>query len=367
MRIFATYNTNLLNCLHKMKKENTQVIFNNHIDSLAEKIENLILESRQKVVSAVNITMVYTYYEIGRHIVEDEQEGEIRAEYGKAVLKGLASRLTKRFGKGYSTTNLKQMRQLFLSYAKSQTMSDLLQNGNNQTIEEIPSFTLSWSHYLKLMRISNPEERRFYEIEATNNKWSLKELERQYNSSLYERLALSRNKEDILKLSQQGQLIEKPQDLLKDPYILEFTGLPEIPSYTEKKLEKRLIDNLQSFLLELGKGFTFVGRQVRLSFSEEHYYIDLVFYNRLLRSFVLIDLKRGKLKHQDIGQMQMYVNYYDREVKMDDENPTIGLLLCADKENSVIEYTLPQNNNQIFAAKYETVLPSKEELKNLIE
>lgn len=270
MRTFATYNTNLLNCLHKMKKENTQVIFNNHIDSLAEKIENLILESRQKVVSAVNITMVYTYYEIGRHIVEDEQEGEIRAEYGKAVLKGLASRLTKRFGKGYSTTNLKQMRQLFLSYAKSQTMSDLLQNGNNQTIEEIPSFTLSWSHYLKLMRISNPEERRFYEIEATNNKWSLKELERQYNSSLYERLALSRNKEDILNLSQQGQLIEKPQDLLKDPYILEFTGLPE-------------------------------------------------------------------------------------------------LLLCADKENSVIEYTLPQNNNQIFAAKYETVLPSKEELKNLIE
>lgn len=259
------------------------------------------------------------------------------------------------------------MRQLFLSYAKSQTMSDLLQNGNNQTIEEIPSFTLSWSHYLKLMRISNPEERRFYEIEATNNKWSLKELERQYNSSLYERLALSRNKEDLLKLSQQGQLIEKPQDLLKDPYILEFTGLPEIPSYTEKNLEKRLIDNLQSFLLELGKGFTFVGRQVRLSFSEEHYYIDLVFYNRLLRSFVLIDLKRGKLKHQDIGQMQMYVNYYDREVKMDDENPTIGLLLCADKENSVIEYTLPQNNNQIFAAKYETVLPSKEELKNLIE
>lgn len=337
-----------------------------HIDILAGKIEKLIQDARQHVVAAVNTAMVYTYYEIGRYIVEDEQGGESRAEYGKTVLKDVATRLTRKFGKGYSLTNLKQMRQLFLSYSKSQTLSDQLQNSDTQMIDNIPSFTLSWSHYLKLMRITNLDERKFYEIEATNNKWSLKELERQYDSSLYERLALSRNKEEVMNLSKKGQIVEKPQDLLKDPYILEFTGLPQLPSYTEKKLEQKLIDNLQAFLLELGKGFTFVGRQVRLSFSEEHYFIDLVFYNRLLKSFVLIDLKKGKLKHQDIGQMQMYVNYYDREVKLDDENPTIGLLLCADKENSVVEYTLPLNNNQIFAAKYETVLPSKEELKKLI-
>ena len=216
------------------------------------------------------------------------------------------------------------------------------------------------------MRIENPEERKFYELEATNNHWSLRELERQYDSSLYERLALSRNKDEIVKLSQKGQIIEKPQDLIKDPYILEFTGLPELSRYSEKKLETRLIDNLQMFLLELGKGFTFVGRQVRITFDEEHYYIDLVFYNRLLKSFVLIDLKRGKLKHQDIGQMQMYVNYYDREVKLDDENPTIGLLLCADKTDAMVEYTLPKDNNQIFASKYATVLPSKETLKQLL-
>lgn len=222
---------------------------------------------------------------------------------------------------------------------------------------------MSWSHYLKLMRISDPDERSFYEIEATQNHWSLRELERQFDSSLYERLALSRNKEQILQLSKKGQIIEKPQDLLKDPYILEFTGLPELPDYTENTLEQKIIDNLQTFLLELGKGFAFVGRQVRITFDEEHYFIDLVFYNRLLQAFVLIDLKRGKLKHQDIGQMQMYVNYYDREMKLESENPTIGLLLCADKTDAVVEYSLPLNNNQIFASKYKTVLPSKEQLK----
>ena len=284
------------------------------------------------------------------------------AEYGKKVLKTVSDSLARKFGKGFSVDNLQNMRNFFLSYSKYETPSRILTDTKCST----PNFTLSWSHYLKLMRISNPEERRFYEIEATNNNWSLRELERQFNSSLYERLALSRNREQILELSQKGQIVEKPQDLLKDPYILEFTGLPELPCYSEKDLEQKLIDNLQSFLLELGKGFAFVGRQVRLTFSEEHYYVDLVFYNRLLKSFVLIDLKRGKLKHQDIGQMQMYVNYYDREVKLDDENPTIGLLLCADKENAVVEYTLPKDNNQIFAAKYEMVLPSKEELKHIL-
>ena len=333
-----------------------------HIDILAGKIEKLIQDARQHVVAAVNTAMVYTYYEIGRYIVEDEQGGENRAIYGQELLKGLSNRLTHRLGKGWSVENLTLMRKFFITY--SNPIEEKTENENSKHC--LRNFQLSWSHYLKLMRITNLEERKFYEIEATNNKWSLKELERQYDSSLYGRLALSRNKEEVMNLSKKGQIVEKPQDLLKDPYILEFTGLPQLPSYSEKKLEQKLIDNLQAFLLELGKGFTFVGRQVRLSFSEEHYFIDLVFYNRLLKSFVLIDLKKGKLKHQDIGQMQMYVNYYDREVKLDDENPTIGLLLCADKENSVVEYTLPLNNNQIFAAKYEMVLPSKEELKKLI-
>jgi predicted nuclease of restriction endonuclease-like (RecB) superfamily len=226
---------------------------------------------------------------------------------------------------------------------------------------------LSWSHYLKLIRIQNPEERKFYEIEASQNNWSIRELERQFDSSLYERLAISKNKEAIKELALQGQIIEKPEDMIKDPYILEFTGLPELPEYTESELEQKLIDNLQKFLLELGKGFTFVGRQVRLTFDEEHYYVDLVFYNRLLRAFVLIDLKRGKLKHQDLGQMQMYVNYYDRFVKLEDENPTVGILLCADKNDSVVEITLPKDNTQIFASKYQTILPSKETLKKLLQ
>ncbi|MCQ2319199.1 MAG: PDDEXK nuclease domain-containing protein [Bacteroidales bacterium] len=335
---------------------------NGRVDVLASRIEALITEARTKVVSYVNTAMVYTYYEIGRMIVEDEQGGEERAAYGKNLLNELSKRLTHRFGKGWSVENLTLMRKFFITYSNS---VDIKSEPENRK-QCLRNFQLSWSHYLKLMRISDPDERSFYEIEATQNHWSLRELERQFDSSLYERLALSRNKEQILQLSKKGQIIEKPQDLLKDPYILEFTGLPELPDYTENTLEQKIIDNLQAFLLELGKGFTFVGRQVRLSFSEEHYYIDLVFYNRLLKSFVLIDLKRGKLKHQDIGQMQMYVNYYDRDVKLEDENPTIGLLLCADKENLVVEYTLPLNNNQIFAAKYETVLPSKEELKKLI-
>lgn len=337
-----------------MEEKNTLIVENGSINNLAIKIEGLIQEARQHIVSSVNTTMVYTYYEIGRYIVEDEQNGQNRAEYGKSVLKKLSAYLTPKFGKGFSVDNLQNMRNFYLCYSKYETPS------RNSV------FTLSWSHYLKLMRISNPEERRFYEIEAIENKWSLRELERQFDSSLYERLALSRNKEEVLQLSKQGQIVEKPQDLLKDPYILEFTGLPELPCYSEKELEQKLIDNLQSFLLELGKGFAFVGRQVRLSFSEEHFFVDLVFYNRLLKCFVLIDLKRGKLKHQDIGQMQMYVNYYDREVKLEDENSTIGLLLCADKDNAIVEYTLPKDNNQIFAAKYATILPSKEQLQQLI-
>ncbi|MPM85609.1 putative nuclease YhcG [bioreactor metagenome] len=297
--------------------------------------------------------MVTTYFEIGRMIVEEEQKGKERAEYGQQLINELSYKLSTEFGKGFSPTNIKQMRSFYLIYSKGQTVSD--------------EFNLSWSHYLKLMRIDDENERRFYEIETYKNNWSLRELQRQYDSALYTRLALSRDKKKVIELSEKGLIIEKPKDAIKDPYVLEFIGLPERPSYTESDLEQKLIDKLEHFLLELGTGFTFVARQKRITFDEKHFRIDLVFYNRILKCFILIDLKIGELKHQDIGQMQMYVNYYDREIKLKDENQTIGLILCQNKSEAVVEYTLPENNEQIFASKYQTVLPSKERLKQLIE
>jgi predicted nuclease of restriction endonuclease-like (RecB) superfamily len=297
--------------------------------------------------------MVFAYFEIGKLIVEEEQNGKNRAEYGLQLISELSGSLSKQYGKGFSPTNIKQMRSFYLSYAKGQTLSD--------------EFNLSWSHYLKLMRIDDVNERKFYEIESFKNNWSLRELQRQCDSALYARLALSRDKSKILELSEKGLIIEKPKDAIKDPYILEFIGLPEKPVYSESDLEQRLIDKLAHFLLELGTGFTFVARQHRISFNEKHFRIDLVFYNRLLKSFVLIDLKIGELKHQDIGQMQMYVNYFDREVKLADENKTIGIILCQNKSEPVVRYTLPENNEQIFASKYQTILPDKDELKKLIE
>ena len=297
--------------------------------------------------------MVYTYFEIGRMIVEEEQNGKERAEYGKQILKELSKRLNAEFGKGFSQRNLEQMRQFYLIYSKTQTLS--------------AEFNLSWSHYLKLMRIDNEEERSYYQIEAYENSWSLRELQRQFDSGLYERLVLSRDKKAVNELSKKGQVIEEPKDTIKDPYILEFIGLPENSQYSETELEQKIIDKLEHFLLELGKGYAFIGRQVRFTFDERHFRVDLVFYNRLLQCFVLIDLKIGEINHQDLGQMQMYVNYYDRFVKLDTENKTIGIVLCKDKNDTVVEITLPENNEQIFASKYQTVLPSKKELKQLIE
>lgn len=319
-------------------------------------------------LNMINLSMVYAYYETGRRIYEEEQQGKERADYGKYLLKELSDYLLKKFGKGFSVTNLKQMRKFYLTYVNDQigqTVSD--QFKNLPTVSSGRKFFLSWSHYLKLMRISDVNERHFYEIEAAKNDWSLSELKRQFNSALYERLVLSTNKDKVIRLATEGQIIEKPKDAVKDPYVLEFLGLPELPEYSETELETRIIDHLQKFLLELGTGFAYIGRQVRFTFNEEHFRVDLVFYNRLLRCFVLFDLKIGELKHQDIGQMQMYVNYYDRKVKLEDENPTIGIVLCKDKNNAVVEMTLPENNTQIFASKYQTVLPSKEELKRLLE
>lgn len=327
------------------------------------KVADLLKEARRSVVQTINKTMVNTYFEIGRMIVEEEQNGKERAEYGKQILKDLSKRLNSEFGKGFSVTNLQQMKNFYTVYGKQQTVSAESENAiipNN-------NLQLSWSHYLFLMRIVNLEERKFYEIESTNNNWSLRELRRQFDTSLYERLALSRDKKAIKELSEKGQIIEKAKDGLKDPYVLEFVGLPENDNYSESELEQKIIDKLEHFLLELGKGFTFVGRQVRFTFDEEHFRVDLVFYNRLLQCFVVIDLKIGKLTHQDLGQMQMYVNYYDRFVKLDTENKTIGIILCKDKKDTLVEITLPENNEQIFASKYQTVLPSKKVLKQLIE
>ena len=333
-------------------------------DTFFDDIRNLLNDARKNVKKATNLAMVYSYFEVGRRIVEEEQTGANRAKYGQYILKELSKYLTENFGKGFSVTNLKQMRQFYLVYAKdqlSQTMSD--QFKNLPTVSTGRKFFLSWSHYLKLMRIENIDERHFYEIEAIKNNWSLSELNRQFDVALYERLALSKDKEKILQLSKEGQLIEKPSDIIKDPYILEFLGLEEKSKYSESDLETHLIDNLQKFLLELGTGYTFVARQKRFTFSEDHFRIDLVFYNRLLRCFVLFDLKIGKLKHQDLGQMQMYVNYYDRYEKQEDENPTIGVLLCQDKDDSLVELTLPEESN-IYASKYQLYLPDKKVLQD---
>lgn len=315
-------------------------------------IVDLLQSARSKVVRTINQTMVTTYFEVGKMIVEEEQNGNERADYGKYLLQELSKTLSREFGKGFSMTNLKQMRQFYLVYSIGQTLSD--------------QFKLSWSHYLKLMRIDDESERKFYEIESFKNNWSVRNLQRQYDAALYTRLALSRDKDKVKELSEKGLILEKPKDAVKDPYILEFLGLPEHSTYSENQLEQELINKLEHFLLELGNGFTFVARQKRITFDDKHFWIDLVFYNRFLKCFVLIDLKIGELKHQDLGQMQMYVNYYDREIKMEDENKTIGIVLCQNKSESVVEYTLPENNEHIFASKYKTVLPSKEELKLLI-
>ena len=318
-----------------------------------QEIHDLLYKAKQNIISNVNYTMTKTYFLIGKRIVEEEQNGNKRAEYGKKLMKTLSEKLTKEFGKGFSQRNLEQMRTFYLRYSISQTVS--------------AEFKLSWSHYLVLMRIENINARNFYEIEAFENNWSLRELKRQVNSSLYERLVLSKDKEKVKELAVKGQIIEKAQDVIKDPYILEFLGLDEKSDYSENKLETEIINKLEMFLLELGKGFTFVGRQVRFTFDERHFRVDLVFYNRLLKCFVLIDLKIGEVTHQDLGQMQMYVNYYDRYVKLPDENDTIGIIICKNKNDTLVKLTLPKDNNQIFASRYTTILPSLDEFKKIIE
>lgn len=401
---------------------------------LVTEVRQLIQSARRGVSTVVDTFQVMTNFEIGRRIVEHEQKGAKRAAYGAELLKELSARLTEEFGRGFSRSNLQNMRSFFLLWedrlpkicqqpigklveagisqlpiAKSgsskifQTVSEKsgaakirqqaigksdaneisqqaagklvpLQIGQSasdqlaisgQPIRKSP-FTISWTHYLVLLTIKDPDERSFYEIEATNAGWSVPELKRQKASCLYERLALSRDKAGIRKLAREGQVIVRPEDLLKEPLVLEFLGLDAQASYSENDLEQAIIDRLEHFLLELGKGFLFEARQKRFTFDEDHYFVDLVFYNRLLRCYVIIDLKLDKLTHQDLGQMQMYVNYYDREVKLPEENPTIGLLLCKSAKKTVVELTLPKDAN-IHAKEYSLYLPSKELLKQKLD
>ena len=355
----------------------TKDIANVNIDALFERISALIEESRKKVATAVNIAEVYTKYEIGRHIVEDEQEGKARAAYGKQVLPILSQKLTDKFGSGWSLETLKSARKFYSVYAPQAIRSTASTKSDKETgktnlvnsvdqIQIAPAephkFVLSWSHYLVLMRIKDDGARSFYEVECAKQNWGVRWLQRQVGSSLYERIALSSDRDKVVRMAKEGEIIEKPADIIKNPVTLEFLGLKPDAAYSETKLENAIIDKMQTFLLEIGKGFLFEARQKRFTFDEDNFYVDLVFYNRLLQCYVLIDLKVDKLTHQDLGQMQMYVNYYDRYKKQDFEKPTVGILLCKDKNDSLVELTLPKDSN-VYAAQYELYLPDKQELR----
>lgn len=300
-------------------------------DSIYKEIKSILEQARNKVYKVANSTMVQAYWNIGRVIVE-KQGGNNKAEYGAALIKNLSKKMTKEFGKGFTTTNLKYMRQFYLTFQKSHALSD----------------QLSWTHYRLLMRVENENARNFYIEECIKSNWSTRQLERQITTLFYERLLSSKDKEkvskEIYKLEPQ---IKKAEDIIKDPYVLEFLGLPENTNFLEKNLEQALIDHLQKFLLELGRGFSFVARQKRITFDGRHFYIDLVFYNYLLKCFVLIDLKVGDLTHQDLGQMQMYVHYFEEEMMNEGDNPPIGIVLCADKSDSIVKYTLSKNETQV--------------------
>ena len=320
-------------------------------DSIYKEIKSILEQARNKVYKVANSTMVEAYWNIGRVIVE-KQGGNNKAEYGTALIKNLSKKMTKEFEKGFTVANLKNMRQFYLIFQKSYALRS----------------ELTWTHYRLLMRVENENARNFYIEECIKSNWSTRQLERQITTLFYERLLSSKDKEkvskEIFKLEPQ---IKKAEDIIKDPYVLEFLGLPENTNFLEKNLEQALIDHLQKFLLELGRGFSFVARQKRITFDGRHFYIDLVFYNYLLKCFVLIDLKVGDLTHQDLGQMQMYVHYFEEEMMNEGDNPPIGIVLCADKSDSIVKYTLSKNETQVFASKYKAYLPSEEELLSEIK
>ncbi len=313
-------------------------------------IKEILASARSKVYHTANSAMVRAYWEIGKSIVE-KQGGEQRAEYGTQLIKALSKQMTADFGKGFTVTNLKYMRRFYLTFPKSHALSD----------------QLTWTHYRLLIKVENETSRQFYLEECVKADWSTRQLERQINSFFYERLLASQDKKGVAAEIKKLEPGKKPEDIIRDPYVLEFLGLEQNSSFYESELEQALIDHLQKFLLELGRGFSFVARQKRFTFDGEHFFIDLVFYNYILKCFVLIDLKTGKLTHQDLGQMQMYVNYYTREMMNEGDNLPIGIVLCADKSESVVRYTLSEDNRQIFTSKYKLYLPSEEELRQELQ
>lgn len=330
---------------------NSELTTDTGYQSLLGKISEVYATGQARAAQAVNVHITETYWQIGRDIVEFEQGGNIRADYGKALLTKLSRDLTLRHGKGFSRSNMIYMRLLYLHYSKGQKPSDLL----------------SWSHHVELLRIDDPVERSFYEKQAIREKWSVPELQRQKKSSLFLRLAAGKDKDAILQLAAQGQIIAQPADLLRDPYVFEFLKIPEPHQVSETDLETRLCDHLQPFLLELGKGFTFVGRQYRITLNNTHYRVDLVFYHRILRCFVLIDLKINDLKHHDIGQMNMYLGYFAAEENIEGDNPPIGIIFTRNKDELLVEYATYQMNSQLFVQKYQLYLPDREELRRELE
>ena len=319
--------------------------------NLLGQISDTYTQGQVRAVQAVNTQLVETYWQVGRHIVEFEQDGNLRAEYGKALIKNLSTDLGRLHGKGFSRSNLIYMRLLYLRYP----------------ISEMPSHLLTWSHYFELLKLDDDLERRFYEKQAIAERWSVAELKRQKASSLFLRLAASKDKAGILQLAAQGQVVEHPADLLRDPYVFEFLKIPEPHQISETDLETRLCDHLQPFLLELGKGFTFVGRQYRVTINNTHYRVDLVFYHRILRCFVLIDLKLGEVQHHDIGQMNLYLGYFANEENIEGDNPPIGIILSRNKDELLVEYATYGMNSQRFVAEYHLYLPDREALKAEIE
>ncbi len=348
-----------------------------------ERIREILQSAKVAVSRSVNTTQVVANWLIGREIVEEDQRGKRRAEYGEKLLAVVSELLKAEFGAGYSVPNLRNMRQFYqvfpallsaseIRYAlRSEStkggviIGDAATDANRSWQPGQLHPNLSWTHYRTLLRVDNADARAFYQIEAVENRWSARELERQINSLLHERLALSKDKKGLLRLATKGQDIQQPTDIFKDPVVMEFLGLPEPPRLVETDLEQKLIDNLQTFLLELGKGFAFVKRQERLTLEGDHFYVDLVFYHTILKCYVLIDLNTGKLTHEDLGQLQLYVNYYDRERRTEGDQPTLGLILCTDKNDTVVKYTLgPDQQNKIFASRYKLHLPTEKELQD---
>lgn len=318
---------------------------------LLDSIGSAIEVARQNAVKAVNTELVKANWEIGRHIVEYEQHGEERAEYGSNLLATLSKDLRQRYGKGFGRRNILDMRRFYLTYQKWQA---------------VPA-KLSWTHLVTLLGISDDTARKFYEKQAVLENWGYRELERQINSSLFERLALSKDKKGVLQLAEKGHIVTDSTEAIKDPYVLDFLKLPQSPRVTEKALEQKIIDNLQMFLLELGKGFTFVGRQYKISLRNRHFYIDLVFYHRILKCFVLIDLKIKQVEHNDIGQMNLYLNYFKSEENVVDDNEPIGIILSAEKDEVLVEYATGGISNKIFVSKYQLYLPDKKELQQKVQ